>query len=167
MFILMDALFVSWCDVSNTNGKWNILHVSKKPQICINAFYWILIWQKTNKQLFRAIWLFARAMSHMNRHFFTRSPFTIIAFQSSLLSVYSAICSFLLAMMLAGTVLDILFIQMPKWRSQEVLAYIANGSDILDERQPLLHNQPAKVFVPKPGRLKVYLRISQQCILET
>ncbi|XP_025112929.1 nose resistant to fluoxetine protein 6-like isoform X2 [Pomacea canaliculata] len=68
-----------------------------------------------------------------------------------------AICSVLLAMMVAGTVLDILFIQMPKWRSQEVLAYIANGSDILDERQPLLHNQPAKVFVPKPGFVSKFL----------
>lgn len=91
-------------------------------------------------------------------YFFTRSD--IIVLQSSLLFVYSAICSVLLAMLIAGTILDIVFIQMPKWRSQDIMSFNAtNGFVGQDEHQPLLYHQPAKAYVPEPGRLKVHLTV--------
>ncbi|PVD22481.1 hypothetical protein C0Q70_18295 [Pomacea canaliculata] len=69
-----------------------------------------------------------------------------------------AICSVLLAMLIAGTVLDILFIQMPKWRSQDIMSFKAtNGFVGQDEHQPLLHHQPAKAYVPEPGVVSRFL----------
>ncbi|XP_025111704.1 nose resistant to fluoxetine protein 6-like [Pomacea canaliculata] len=62
-----------------------------------------------------------------------------------------AICSVLLALMVVGTVVDVVFIQMPKWWPQDKLDFAANGAAGPDEHQPLLQSQQTKASVPRLG----------------
>ncbi|PVD22478.1 hypothetical protein C0Q70_18292 [Pomacea canaliculata] len=75
-----------------------------------------------------------------------------------------AICSVLLALMVVGTVVDVVFIQMPKWWPQDKLDFAANGAAGPDEHQPLLQSQQTKASVPRLGRLTI--RFSCESSLE-